>query len=156
MPADFTKVLSKTFTAELITQGSWGHRDLGSHESTMDLYLRTDASGFIEWDVPALETTENIGLTFSIDPKGVRTLLEYDGVMSMPAQAVDVLREAGIVVSNEFDDRCVFTLGECKHGYYDAWGELSGYEAGRTWLDHAKVGDQWRSEDGTIELKREA
>lgn len=151
-----TKVLSKTFTAELITQGSWGRRELGSHESTMDLHLRSDNTGFIEWDVPSLEETEHIGLTFSIDPQGVRTLTDYDGVFSLPDEAVDLLREAGIVVPNDFDDRCVFALGEAKHNYWDAYSELSGYEEARAWLDHAKVGDTWRSEDGTVELKREA
>ncbi len=33
----------KTFKAELVSEGSWGQRDLGKHESTMRLYLQWGA-----------------------------------------------------------------------------------------------------------------
>ena len=38
----------ETFTAPLIMEGSWGEKDIGTHESTMELYFRDDATGFIE------------------------------------------------------------------------------------------------------------
>lgn len=100
-----TKVASKTFTAELFFHGSWGHLDAGKHESTMDLYLRGDATGFIEWDIPAIDHSEDIGLTFEIAPDGKRTLCDYDGIQALPGEAVDLMRENGITVPDEFDDR---------------------------------------------------
>lgn len=78
---------------------------LGQHEWTMDLYFRDDGDAFIEWDIPSLEETEQIGLWFDFDAAGKRTLRDYDGVMSLPAECVDLLREVGIVVPDEFDDR---------------------------------------------------
>ncbi len=156
-----TPVLSKTFTAAMHMHGSWGSREVGTHASTMDLYLRDDDTGFIEWDIPSLYTVEEIGLTFTIDAKGTRTLLAYDGIMALPGEAVDLMREAGIVVSNEFEDRCKFLVGDTQAGdawldWHDAYQKLSGYEAGRGWIDTAKVGDDWRSQDGTLHLKRVA
>lgn len=103
MEAKYTKIDSYTFTAELITQASWGGRELGKHESTMDLYFRTDNTGFIEWDIPELEMGEEIGLTFEFDAKGVRTLCDYDGVFALPKEAIELLRRNGVIVSKEFE-----------------------------------------------------
>ena len=41
----------ETFTCPMIMEGSWGERDIGTHESTMELYFNYDATGFIEWDI---------------------------------------------------------------------------------------------------------
>jgi hypothetical protein len=95
------KVTSKTFTAELISHGSWGVSRMGKHESTMDLYLSKDSlKGYIEWDIPALETNEVIGLWFERDP--VLELIDYDGVSCLPKEAVEMLEAMGIVVSDDF------------------------------------------------------
>lgn len=94
-------IASVTFTADLVSEGSWGERDLGEHESTMDLHLST-MQAFIEWDVPDLETTENIGLTFEWKG-GAWVLLDYDGVHSLPKEAVDLIQAQGFVVPEDFE-----------------------------------------------------
>ncbi len=97
------KIATKTFTAPLKLEGSWGAMDMGTHESTMDLYLHpTEPRGFIEWDIPRLDETEQIGLTFEVRD-GVRHLADYDGVHCLPQQATEMLRAEGIVVDKEFE-----------------------------------------------------
>lgn len=108
MSSEYIKVAEKTFEAELYRHGSWGSRDVGKHSSTMTLYFRTgkeSATGFIDWSIPSLEEEESIGLWFDVDVSGKRTLCDYDGIMAMPVEAVDLMREAGIIVPDEFDDR---------------------------------------------------
>ena len=55
--------------------GSWGARDVGTHGSTMTLY-EDNESYFIEWDIPALEATETIGLVFD-DREAVTLIRQY-------------------------------------------------------------------------------
>lgn len=99
------KVASKTFTTDLLSEGSWGSRDLGKHESTMDLYLE-ETRGFIEWDVPDLDTTEEIGLMFEFRPghEPQLQLYDYDGVFSLPDEAIELIESVGIFVPNEFKE----------------------------------------------------
>ena len=87
-----TKALPKQ---ELIQEGSWGARGVGSHESTMILY-RDGAHTFIEWDVPALELTEHIGLELED-----MHVVGYDGVMSFPRPAYEWLRELGYTIAED-------------------------------------------------------
>ena len=95
-----TKVDTLQFMSPINQEGSWGQRNLAKRtKSVMDLYLNTDDTGFIEWDIPKLGMTEEIGLVFEIDPKGKRTLVDYDGVFSLPDQAMDLLERNGIDVS---------------------------------------------------------
>lgn len=101
--SNFYKVAEKTFEAELVYEGSWGSRDAGKHVSTMTLYFNKNNTGFIEWDIPALDDVENIDLTFELDLYGKRTLTDYDGVFSLPKEAVELLRENGIIVTEEFE-----------------------------------------------------
>jgi hypothetical protein len=81
----------------LIEEGSWGHRSIGTHASTMTLYL-DDGYYQIEWDIPALDTCEHIGLTFD----SRKRLEDYDGVFSLPEAAIKLIRMAGFVVPHEF------------------------------------------------------
>jgi hypothetical protein len=91
------KIAEMTFAAELISEGSWGHRDLGKHESTMTLYETENRNHyFIEWDIPALETSEEIGLTFEH-----KRLVDYDGIFSLPSEAVKLIRKAGLTVPRD-------------------------------------------------------
>ena len=77
----FEQVGSTTFTKALIMHGSWGHREIGTHPSTMTLFLAPDnMRGGIEWDIPALDRIEEIGLWFDEN----RNLVDYDGVMALP------------------------------------------------------------------------
>ncbi|VTU31943.1 hypothetical protein H4CHR_02910 [Variovorax sp. PBS-H4] len=94
------KIATKTFTAEMILEGSWGSRQLGKHESTMDLW-EGDGAGyyFIEWDIPDIETTEGIGIWFNPD---TRELTDYDGIFSLPTEAIALLEENGIKVGEEW------------------------------------------------------
>ena len=69
----------------------------------MDLYFDNDNTGFIEWDIPSLDRTENIGLWFEIDQDGKRTLSDYDGVFSLPSEAIALIRKNGVEVGVEFE-----------------------------------------------------
>jgi len=92
---------SMTVSSPLMLEGSWGQRDLGTHESTLELYYHKDCTGFIEWDIPELDLFEHIGLWFSIDRDGKRSLVEYDGVMSLNDHAIALLRKNGVYVNPE-------------------------------------------------------
>ena len=86
-----------TFQSPVNLEGSWGARNLAeSAESVMRLWLHKDATGSIEWEVESLDIVEYIGLWFEIDPKGKRTLTDYDGVMTLPEQAMDLLDRNGV------------------------------------------------------------
>ena len=88
-----------TFTAALIKHGSWGSREQGIHPSTMTLYLDDDCrTGLIEWDIPSLSEFEEIGLWFDEH----RNLIDYDGIMALPREAVSLLRSFNFRVSEEF------------------------------------------------------
>lgn len=102
-------IATKTFTAMMYEHGSWGARDIGDQEhgttSVMELYDTKDpARGYIEWDIPSLQRFESIGLIWEWRD-GRRALADYDGIMALPEQAVDLMREAGFIVDDEFDDR---------------------------------------------------
>ena len=103
--ADYTKVAEKTFTADLIQQGSWGATSLGTHRSTMTLYQCEPKRFFIEWVIPAIDDVENIGIWLEDHPDepGKLQLSDYDGVHSLPKEAVLLLREHGIHVPKEFE-----------------------------------------------------
>jgi hypothetical protein len=92
----------ETFNCPLIMEGSWGERDIGTHESTMELYFNDDATGFIEWDITDVGF-EHIGLWFSIDQFGIRTLSDYDGVMGLSDKAVALLRKYDVIVPPDFE-----------------------------------------------------
>jgi len=89
------------FYSPINLEGSWGGRNLSERaRSTMELWLHNKTlTGFIEWIVYLSEDdemVEGIGLTFEIDPKGKRSLTDYDGVMTLPDQAMDLLEKHGI------------------------------------------------------------
>lgn len=79
----------------MVRETSMSSTSLGHHASTMTLY----ADGphyFIEWDIPTLDEVEHIGLTFEH-----KRLTDYDGVMSLPKEAVSLIRSCGFVVPAE-------------------------------------------------------
>lgn len=94
---------SMTVNSPLFLEGSWGERQLGEHESTLELYFNKDNTGFIEWDIPSLDRFECIGLWFDFDRDGDRTLRDYDGVMSLNDHAIDILRKNKVDVPKEFE-----------------------------------------------------
>jgi hypothetical protein len=91
-----------TVKSPLFLEGSWGERDIGTHESTLELYFNKDNTGFIEWDIPDV-AFEYIGLWFDIDKDGKRSLSEYDGVMSLNDHAIALLRKNGVEVGKDFE-----------------------------------------------------
>jgi hypothetical protein len=93
----------ESFTSPMVLEGSWGERDVGTHDSTMELYFREDATGFIEWDIPDLEDFYEIGLWFTIDQFGIRCLSDYDGVMCLSDKAIEMLRKYDVIVPKDFE-----------------------------------------------------
>jgi hypothetical protein len=98
-------IATKTGETDMVLEGSWGESDQGKHAWTMDLYeVEGDAGrGFIEWDIPSMERTEEIGLCYEMRD-GKRHLTDYDGVMSLPREAAELIESVGIVVADEFKD----------------------------------------------------
>ena len=92
-----------TVTSPLVLEGSWGERKLGEHESTLELYYNKDNTGFIEWDISAIDRFDHIGLWFEFDRNGKRSLSEYDGVMSLNDHAIALLRKNGVEVGSDFE-----------------------------------------------------
>lgn len=87
---------TKTFEANIIRQPDGA--PLGRHASTMTLVINDAGDGgYIEWELPGLDDFYNIGLTIE---DGV--LLDFDGVHDLPAEAVELLREAGVTIGEEF------------------------------------------------------
>ena len=83
---------------ELVEEGSWGERTVGKHNSTMTLYKDSVETAEIEWHIESLDQVENIGLTFDN-----KVLTDYDGIMSLPQEAIDFLRAQGYTVPAEFE-----------------------------------------------------
>ena len=89
---------AKTFTSNINKETSYGSNSMGVQSSTMELHSTDDPTYcFIEWDLPDLEETVTIGIWLE-----EKALSEYDGVFSLPIQAVELLREFGITVGEEF------------------------------------------------------
>jgi len=94
----------KNFLADVWEEGSWGARHLGRADQEMRLYEGVDAGhGFIEWEIPSMDRGEEIGLTYEMRGDK-RALTDYDGVMDLPSEAVELLESAGIIVDQEFKD----------------------------------------------------
>ncbi len=88
------------FESPINLEGSWGQRNLAEKaRSKMELYFNKDDTGYIEWECDELDLYESIGLTFEFDTKGKRTLTDYDGVMTIPDQALDLLERNGVDVA---------------------------------------------------------
>ena len=93
-----TEIGSITFSAPLIEEGSWGERPVGEHASTMRLYRTIHPRQmFIEWEIPDLDMEQHIGLWFNDQNE----LIDYDGVMSLPKQAVKLLLQHGYTCPEE-------------------------------------------------------
>lgn len=71
-------------------------------ESTMDFYIAagTERRGWIEWDIPELEMSEEIGIWWDHNME----LCDYDGIFELPEQAIPLLESAGIKVGEDYRD----------------------------------------------------
>jgi len=92
------------FTAKLLEEGCGELRPIGDTENdcTMTLYARDTArstDGFIAWDVQAINRHEIIFVWWSA---ATRELVDFDGVLLLPREAVALLEDAGITVGADF------------------------------------------------------
>lgn len=81
---------------------------LGEYDSSMELYTQdgtlAPGCGTIEWDNTRGEgddydeIVEHIGVWWNAN----KELTEYDGVFSLPAEAIQLLEEVGITVGDDF------------------------------------------------------
>lgn len=87
-----------TFFAHLVLERSITPKpeQLGGHECTMELFEYENGMYEIEWDVPALEMTEHIGIWIK---EGTKIITDYDGVFDLPQEAVDLLKKNGFDTS---------------------------------------------------------
>lgn len=91
-----------TFRSPINLENSFHSWNLAKRAtSIMRLYFDgADASyGSIEWEIPSLDRLENIGLRFGCNSKGKRTLVDYDGVFTLPKQAMKLCEQHGIDVT---------------------------------------------------------
>lgn len=107
MPTENKPIARKEGETGLYLHGSWGARDIGEKDQkfkwTMELFDVPGQAGrgYIEWDIPDVKF-EEIGLWY--EQRGnQRALVDYDGIMALPAEAVTLMREAGIIVDKEFE-----------------------------------------------------
>jgi hypothetical protein len=76
--------------------------NLGEHWATLTLYINDQDSryGSLELDIPGCGEYADIGLQFDEDRT---TLIDYDGVFSLPPQGIELLRREGFIVSEDFE-----------------------------------------------------
>lgn len=93
------------FTSNVNSETAYSQKSLGTHDSTMELWLHDGAdnqngSGTIEWDVPSLDETVHIRVVWENGE-----MIEFDGVFSFPNEAADLLEHFGVKVDRtEFCD----------------------------------------------------
>lgn len=83
---------------ELVCETAYSASPLGKHPSTMTFYADREHYG-IEWNIPALDRTVDIGLVFEY-----LTLVDYDGVFSLPKEAIELIREVGFTVPPDMEE----------------------------------------------------
>lgn len=91
----------KAFTSRLQVEHSNCSRpiDIGLHENTMEWFPHNGFSGIIEWCYwPAGEHTDCEVVHIGIELRGNRAV-GYDGVFSLPKEAIDYLQELGFDTS---------------------------------------------------------
>jgi hypothetical protein len=97
METKYESIGKLEFESPINLEGSWRSRTLADKaKSKMELFFYKDNTGFIEWECEQLDLVENIGLTFELDRNGKRTLTDYDGVMTLPDQAMDLLERHNV------------------------------------------------------------
>ena len=63
----------------------------------MELFAFDDGTYSIEWDIPDLDITEEIGIRHNN-----KTLTDYDGVFELPNEAIKLLENNGFIIPIEF------------------------------------------------------
>lgn len=94
------RLAKSEFTARLKEEGSWGERDMGSHECEMVLYQTSQDYMLIEWEVGG-ELVASIGCWLEIRD-GREYLSDYDGVFSLPKEVIELLEAVNVIVEEDF------------------------------------------------------
>jgi len=107
---DTTLVDTHTFRSPISLERTSGTTPVTDDAlSVMRLFFYKNGEGCIEWDVwtdgvakddEEPDFFEEIGLWFEYDVKGKRTLTDYDGVFSIPDEALDLLEKHGVDVAD--------------------------------------------------------
>lgn len=93
-----SKNLCCKFTSQINRETTFMSEELGVYESEMELSMNEEnTEGFIEWIVDSLDECICIGIWVEN-----KILIDYDGVFSLPVQAVELLRKAGFEVTEDF------------------------------------------------------
>ena len=81
--------------------------DLGFQKQTMELFTETsdlsEGVGQIEWIVGVGTEDEDLAAYIGVYWDETNELIDYDGVFSLPIEAVQLLRKCGIKVSKDFE-----------------------------------------------------
>lgn len=76
------------------------------HDLEESSILPKDGTGCIEWIVEFLDDSGKLNGNEEVETIGIwfekKTLVEYDGIFSLPNQAIKLLRQSGIRVPREF------------------------------------------------------
>ncbi len=88
------------FTTECYREGSWGASSIGVKNCSMELFDYHNGSALIEFivgeDTDYFEApVEHIGIRYGADKK----CLDYDGVCSIPDEAIELLKSQGFNTS---------------------------------------------------------
>ena len=87
-----------TFESPINLDNGFTNNPLGTFTSTMELFKNDEGiPEMIEWDIEELETTESIGLWFDGND-----LCDYDGVFELPKEAIELIKQSGFNVSDDF------------------------------------------------------
>jgi len=107
------------FESAVYYHGSWGSRSVPkTHRCTMEFYESEEDANYaeIEWYIPSIDEVEHIGLSLGMTEGGKRKLIEYDGIMAMPAQAILVMQQMGIVVDEDAVEPDAFETADVLEG----------------------------------------
>jgi len=90
-------IAKKEFTANLVLEHSCTPvvDGFGKHQCTIDLFRFSECVFSVEWDIPDLDETVNIGIWTDDSCPYRKIITEYDGVFSVPKEIQDFLEECG-------------------------------------------------------------
>ena len=78
------------FEAHCKLEGTWGERKLGKRQCSLEVFDHENGKNLMI-EFIAGEDCEHIGLSYDDN----KNIYDYDGVFSVPVQAIDMLNELG-------------------------------------------------------------